>query len=58
VVGYLKYCREQGMNYKTEITDQLAGGLYTYKDKVAATIQVKREGGREGGRDWCLNCCR
>ena len=41
VIGYLKYCREQGMNYKAEITDQLAGGLYTYKDKVATMVQVR-----------------
>jgi hypothetical protein len=31
VAGYLRYCREQGMNYKMEIHDQLQGGLYTYK---------------------------
>lgn len=40
VIGYLKYCREQGMNYKAEITDMLQGGLYTYKDKVQAIMQV------------------
>lgn len=40
VIGYLKYCREQGMNYKAEITDMLQGGLYTYKDKVQAVMQV------------------
>lgn len=41
VIGYLKYCREQGMNYKAEITDMLQGGLYTYKDKVQAIMQVR-----------------
>jgi hypothetical protein len=42
VIGYLRYCREQGMNYKAEITDMLQGGLYTYKDKVQAIMQVGR----------------
>lgn len=41
VIGYLKYCREQGMNYKAEITDMLQGGLYSYKDKVQAIMQVR-----------------
>lgn len=41
VIGYLRYCREQGMSYKAEITDMLQGGLYTYKDKVQAIMQVR-----------------
>lgn len=40
VIGYLRYCREQGMSYKAEITDMLQGGLYSYKDKVQAIMQV------------------
>jgi hypothetical protein len=34
----VRYMREQGMSYKAEIQDQLAGGFFTYKDRVATAI--------------------
>lgn len=52
-MGYLRFCREQGMNYKAEIEDQLLGGLYTYKDRVAAAMakaQAEIEGALGGGK--------
>lgn len=48
VVGYLRYCREQGMNYKSEIHDQLQGGLYTYKVGAWVCVRVWRQEGGQG----------